>query len=273
MNELQILNVQGIDCYEQDGTVFLKLEHVARGLGFTETAASGNECVRWRTVRKYLADLGVATSCDGDKLPDFIPENIFYRLAMKAKNEAAETFQAKIADEVIPSIRRTGAYLTPAAEARMSALEQRMNDLTAVNDLLLDLDTRLLQMERRIDRISGPTGLMSITDIRPAVSPVFERENFIPGLAARKRWMRTASEKLDLMSARFNTTHNEILHSLYQHLEKRCGVVLEEEKLRVMEDHDLTDCSVLTAIFYNPELRHAFEENIDYNLAPENRGW
>lgn len=30
--------------------------------------------------------MGVATSCDG-VLPDFIPENVFYRLAMKAKNE------------------------------------------------------------------------------------------------------------------------------------------------------------------------------------------
>lgn len=104
-----IMKIDGIECYEKDGTAYLKLEAVARGLGFTETAASGNECIRWRTVRKYLADLGIATSCDDD----FIPENVFYRLAMKAKNEAAEAFQAKIADEVIPAIRKHGAYMTP----------------------------------------------------------------------------------------------------------------------------------------------------------------
>ena len=45
--------------------------------------------------------------------PDFIPENIFYRLAMKAKNETAERFQALVADEIIPSIRKHGAYMTP----------------------------------------------------------------------------------------------------------------------------------------------------------------
>ena len=45
---------------------------------------------------------------------DFIPENIFYRLAMKAKSETAEQFQAFVADEVLPSIRKRGAYLTPA---------------------------------------------------------------------------------------------------------------------------------------------------------------
>ena len=106
----EIMNISGVDCYEKDGTAYLNLEAVARGLGFTEIAASGNECVRWRTVRKYLTDLSVATSCDGS-LPDFIPENIFYRLAMKAKNETAEKFQALVADEIIPTIRRTGGYV------------------------------------------------------------------------------------------------------------------------------------------------------------------
>ena len=46
---------------------------------------------------------------------DFIPENIFYRLAMKAKNETAERFQALIADEVIPTIRKTGGYVNDEA--------------------------------------------------------------------------------------------------------------------------------------------------------------
>ena len=108
MNE--IINIQGIECYEKDGTAYLKLEAVARGLGFTTVATSGNEVVRWKRVEGYLKELGFATC--GER-PDFIPENIFYRLAMKAKNEAAERFQAKIADEVIPSIRKHGAYMTP----------------------------------------------------------------------------------------------------------------------------------------------------------------
>jgi len=52
-------------------------------------------------------------------LGSFIPKTIFYRLAMKAKNEAAEKFQAKIADEVIPSIRKHGAYITPDTLERL----------------------------------------------------------------------------------------------------------------------------------------------------------
>ena len=106
MNELQIINIDGVECYEKDGTAYLKLETVARGLGFTETK-SGKEYVMWRRVDGYLTELGFGISAER---PEYIPENIFYRLAMKAKNETAEKFQAKVADEIIPSIRKTGGY-------------------------------------------------------------------------------------------------------------------------------------------------------------------
>lgn len=111
MNE--IMNIGGVDCYEKDGTAYLKLEAVARGLGFTTTQnVGGTEYVnvRWKRVEEYLEEIGFATN---GKRPDFIPENIFYRLAMKAKNETAERFQALVADEIIPSIRKHGAYMTP----------------------------------------------------------------------------------------------------------------------------------------------------------------
>ena len=105
----EIMTISGIPCYEKNGTAYLNLEAVARGLGFTYVAASGNEVVRWKRVEGYLKELGVAT-CGYD---EYIPESVFYRLAMKAKNEVAEAFQAKIAEGVIPSIRKHGAYMTP----------------------------------------------------------------------------------------------------------------------------------------------------------------
>lgn len=115
MNDNQIINISGVSCYEKDGTAYLSLEAVARGLGFTTTQTIDEKeyiNVRWKRVDEYLAEIGFATC---GKRPDFIPENIFYRLAMKAKNEAAEKFQALVADEIIPSIRKHGAYMTPEA--------------------------------------------------------------------------------------------------------------------------------------------------------------
>lgn len=108
---LQTTNIKmisGVECYEKDGTAYLKLETVARGLGFTQEK-NGVEYVRWETIKAYLSDLGFSQLVGKD---DFIPENIFYRLAMKAKNETAEKFQALVADEIIPSIRKHGIYAT-----------------------------------------------------------------------------------------------------------------------------------------------------------------
>lgn len=128
MNE--IITINGVDCYEKDGTAYLKLETVARGLGFTRTADSGNEVVRWERVNKYLEEIGFMPTSGHDA---YIPENIFYRLAMKAKNETAEKFQAKVADEIIPSIRKHGGYLTP----------QKIEEVLLNPDTIINLATAL----------------------------------------------------------------------------------------------------------------------------------
>lgn len=143
MNNLQIIS--GVKCYEENGTAYLRLEDVARGLGFITVATSGNEVVRWNTVHKYLSDLGVATSCNGsgfkDMCPDYIPENIFYRLAMKAKNETAEKFQALVADEIIPSIRRTGGYI--AGQKELSPDELMAKALLVAQKTLADREAQI----------------------------------------------------------------------------------------------------------------------------------
>lgn len=160
MNELQILNVDGIECYEKDGTAYLKLEAVARGLGFTTTQnISGKEYtnVRWNRVDEYLKEIGFATS---GKRPDFIPENIFYRLAMKAKNEVAEKFQTKVADEIIPSIRKTGGYgkpMTTQEQIRLLAqgnveLEKKID---TVNERVSNLEQDMPLYGCEIDEVKG----------------------------------------------------------------------------------------------------------------------
>ena len=100
----------GVRGYEQNGVAYLHIEDVARGLGF-EREKNGAMYVMWDRVEQYLADLSFHTSVESGNPHDYyIPENIFYRLCMKARNEVAEKFQAKVADEIIPSIRKTGSY-------------------------------------------------------------------------------------------------------------------------------------------------------------------
>ena len=155
IREKEIMTIEGVDCYEKNGVAYLKLDAVSRGLGFTQTAASGNEVVRWERVRKYLSELGIPTSGD-DRLPDFIPENIFYRLAMKAKNEVAEKFQAKVADEIIPSIRRTGSYSSGQSKIEQSAFMVKF----VADDLRVNEASRILMYENMCKDFNIPTGFL-----------------------------------------------------------------------------------------------------------------
>lgn len=176
MNELSnVINVDGIECYEKDGTAYLKLETVARGLGFVD-ASKGVEYVRWNTVRQYLGEIGFSQEVAKDS---FIPENVFYRLAMKAKNEAAERFQAKIADEVIPAIRKHGAYMTPQTleQALLSPdfllkLAQRLKEeqeeklaLLAENEEQRQAIAEFQPIRQYIDTILSSTGTIATSQI------------------------------------------------------------------------------------------------------------
>lgn len=112
MNSLMTIeNVRGyLD--PANGTAYLNAEDVARGFGFTQTK-NGAEYIRWETVNGYLREFGFSQHVGKD---NFLPENMVYRLGFKASNETAQKFQALLADEVIPAIRKTGGYISGAKE-------------------------------------------------------------------------------------------------------------------------------------------------------------
>lgn len=104
-----IKNVRGY--IGENGVAFLNLEDVARGLGYERVENRNNKeykSIRWATIEKYLKEFGFANKLAKD---DFIPENIFYKLCMKANNEVARKFQDLVCDEILPSIRKNGGYI------------------------------------------------------------------------------------------------------------------------------------------------------------------
>lgn len=103
---MEIITIKNVKAYIKENIVYLKLEDVARGLGFTQIK-NGVEYIRWETIIKYCNEFSQQVGKD-----DFIPENIFYKLCMKANNDVARKFQDLVADEILPSIRKHGAYMT-----------------------------------------------------------------------------------------------------------------------------------------------------------------
>lgn len=140
---MNLLTINGVRGYiDQNGVAHLNVEDVSRGLGFITVATSGNEVVRWSRVNGYLEDMGYPHEVNKYT---YIPENIFYRLAMKAKNEVAEKFQAQVADEILPTIRKHGAYMTP------ETIEKTLND----PDFIIGLATRLKQANEEKNKLQA----------------------------------------------------------------------------------------------------------------------
>ena len=136
--DLVVSTVSGVRGYlDENGVAWLNAEDVARGLGFTQMK-NGVEYVRWERVNQYLLEFGFPTC--GEK--DFIPENMFYRLAMKASNAAAQTFQAKVADEILPSIRKNGLYINPNAPIDPRFLRRMADELEARDKKIAELQPK-----------------------------------------------------------------------------------------------------------------------------------
>lgn len=159
MNELQIFKNQNLNLEiravkNDDGSISVSLEDAARGLGFVDkskSATSGESYIRWNTVKKYLEQFGVSQQVAKDDC--FIPESVFYLLAMKANNETAKDFQIWVATDVLPNIRKTGGYKVPSSP--MEAL-QLMFDTQKLQDERMDqFDNRVTNLEKTTTIVSS----------------------------------------------------------------------------------------------------------------------
>lgn len=129
MNNLQIFNnakFGKIRTIEENGTVLFCGSDIAKALGYARPAdAISAHC-------KGVCVLPTP-SAGGTQNTKFIPEGDVYRLIAHSKLPAAEQFESWVFDEVLPTIRRNGAYMTD------DTLEQALTS----PDFLIQLATKL----------------------------------------------------------------------------------------------------------------------------------
>ena len=155
MSSSNLVQVCGVRGYEEGGVAYLHIEDAARGLGFGRTELKNGveyNSIRWATVEGYLAEFGFRQQVgeNGNPHDYYIPENIFYRLCMKAKNEVAEKFQAKVADEIIPSIRKTGGYGIRTVDDMINDPDTAIRLLTQLKILRLQNDQLATERDEAI---------------------------------------------------------------------------------------------------------------------------
>lgn len=135
MNELQIFNSPefgDIRTVEIDGKPYFVANDVAKSLGYKRPADAVTAHCKGSVKHRYLTE-------GGEQEVKVIPEGDVYRLISRSKLPSAEKFERWVFDEVIPSIRKHGAYMT----------EQVIEKALTSPDFLIQLATQLKEEQEK----------------------------------------------------------------------------------------------------------------------------
>ncbi len=134
----------------ENGKYLFCAKDVAVALGYKDaTNAIKAHCKG--VVKRHLLSNG------GTQLANFIPEGDVYRLIVHSKLPAAERFEQWVFDEVLPSIRKHGAYMTDAlleqAATNADVASQAVKALYEERNLNKKLAGQLQQSEARLTEV------------------------------------------------------------------------------------------------------------------------
>lgn len=131
---------ESLEVFQKDGQIFFNAEQAAIGLGIYQLK-SNRKYVRWERVQKYLNSPHVGKG-------EYISEPQFYTLAIKADNQVARKFQHWVTSEVLPAIRKHGAYMTDQKAFDVTHNAQGLADLLQqAADQLKQKDIQIKEMK------------------------------------------------------------------------------------------------------------------------------
>ena len=109
MNQIEIFSnpeFGSIRMIEQDGKILFCGTDIAAALGYTNPRNAVRDHTRGGTKCS-------TPTVSGNQIMTFIPEGDVYRLIVHSKLPSAERFERWVFDEVLPTIRKHGAYIAP----------------------------------------------------------------------------------------------------------------------------------------------------------------
>ena len=146
MNQMEIFSNQefgSIRTFEQDGKVLFCGKDIAKALGYQRTADAITAHCKGVCVLPTPSNGGIQRM-------KFIPEGDVYRLIVHSKLPSAERFERWVFDEVLPSIRKHGAYITREKLWEVATSPEAMMKLCS--DLLAEREENaVLRKENAMD--------------------------------------------------------------------------------------------------------------------------
>ncbi|WP_237185525.1 BRO family protein [Rothia nasimurium] len=94
-----------------EGEPWFVLADLVKALGLTNASVVANRLREKGVSKTYTPTAG------GRQLTTIIDEGNLYRVIMRSNSPAAEPFESWVTDDVLPAIRKTGAYEKPKTEA------------------------------------------------------------------------------------------------------------------------------------------------------------
>lgn len=262
MSDLQIFNnpeFGELRAAEINGVPWFVAADVCRVLELTNPTVSVDRLDDDEKAKFNLGLPGGDTNC--------VNEYGLYALVLGSRKPEAKAFKRWLTHDVIPSIYKRGAYIAPQAQPQ--GLETFAAALETLTAAVQALTQRMDQQEQgRRKALPPPRALDESNPFDDCPVPIKPPSNKM-----RRQWMRTASEKLNALADKCGIPSSSVLHALYQELEEDEGVILSEIRLKALEEHQLTDCSVLLAIFYDATLRKWFEDRVDQYLLAGAPAW
>ena len=179
------LNLSARALQNEDGNISISLEDSGKGLGFIKIdRKNGKQYTRldMPRIQKYIIEVGFGKEFPNVSKDDFIPESLFYLLAMKANNKVAQEFQKWLAVEVIPQIRKTGGYIPVNEEETeqdilAKALLIAQNTLKRKDELLKSKDKELEEKNRFINQLAASENSLLVRE----VAKVASKQNIVIG--------------------------------------------------------------------------------------------
>lgn len=131
MNNLQVFSNPAfgdIRTLEENGEVLFCGSDVARALGYALPRKAISDHCKGVLKRNTPTESGIQEM-------SFIPESDLYRLVFRSKLPSAEQFTDWVTSEVLPSIRKHGAYMTPETlQAAISNPDYLLQVVTALKN-------------------------------------------------------------------------------------------------------------------------------------------
>lgn len=135
-----------------DGKEYFPASECAKKLGYSDPYDAIRRHTKGSVKHPVLTDGGLQEV-------NYIPEGDLYRLIIRSKLPAAERFERWVCDEVLPTIRRTGAYVNKPDQA-MQAMVRTVELMVTSQQQFLDMLNDMRQWVRTFEPGQAPEGVV-----------------------------------------------------------------------------------------------------------------